>query len=160
MKSQTGLKRKAIAKRQPTPSGKAGKRFWPIRHAGGAQIPSFKSRVPEDRAENWLDFLRLTFDAVLLDCPAAETATAAAQHAALADVAVLVVEAGRTTRRQIQRDQRALQSTLKIAAAKHSAGNPQLTAPRRAANRPPPRLPAGSPDPLPGRPVAPPRSPD
>jgi Mrp family chromosome partitioning ATPase len=81
---------------------------WPS--APGTQIQLSKSRVPDDPPGNWLDSLRLTFDAVLLDCPAAETAPAAAQLAALADVAVLVVEAGRTTRQQIQRDQRALQS--------------------------------------------------
>jgi Mrp family chromosome partitioning ATPase len=62
-----------------------------------------------DDAAGWLDSLRLTFDSVLLDCPAAETAPAAAQLAALADAAMLVVEAGRTSRQQIQRDQRALQ---------------------------------------------------
>ena len=81
--------------------------LWPS--AAGTQ-GLLKSRAPEDPAANWLDSLRLTFDAVLLDCPAAETAPAAAPHAALADVAMLVVEAGRTTRQQIQRDQRALQS--------------------------------------------------
>ena len=67
------------------------------------------SRGPAASAAEWLDSLRLVFDSVLLDCPATETAPAAAQLAAMADAAMLVVEAGRTTRQQIQRDQRALQ---------------------------------------------------
>jgi len=52
----------------------------------------------------------------LLDCPATGATPAAAQLAAMADAAMLVVEAGRTTRRQIQHDQRALQLTgVKVA---------------------------------------------
>jgi len=81
--------------------------LWPS--AGGEQLEFFKSRGPADPTGKWLDFLRLTFDSVLLDCPAAETSPAAAPLAAMADAAMLVVEAGRTTRQQIQRDQRALQ---------------------------------------------------
>jgi hypothetical protein len=80
---------------------------WPS--AAGRRLEFFKSPGPVDDAAGWLDSLRLTFDSVLLDCPAAETAPAAAQLAALADAAMLVVEAGRTSRQQIQRDQRALQ---------------------------------------------------
>ena len=80
---------------------------WPT---AGGHLEFFKSRGPVDPAAKWLDALFLAFDSVLLDCPALESAPASAQHAAMADVAVLVVEAGRTTRRQIQHDQRALQS--------------------------------------------------
>lgn len=81
--------------------------LWPS--AAGGQVEFFKSRGPADPAGNWLDSLRPNFDSVLLDCPATETAPAAAELAAMADAAMLVVEAGRTTRQQIQRDQRALQ---------------------------------------------------
>jgi hypothetical protein len=81
--------------------------LWPS--AAGGQVEFLKPRGPADPAGTWLDSLRLTFDSVLLDCPAAETAPAAAQLAAMADAAMLVVEAGRTTRQQIQQDQRALQ---------------------------------------------------
>ena len=80
---------------------------WPS--ASGGQLEFFKSHSPADPAANWLDSLRLTFDSILLDCPATETAPAAAQLAAMADAALLVVEAGRTTRHQVQHDQRALQ---------------------------------------------------
>jgi Mrp family chromosome partitioning ATPase len=53
--------------------------------------------------------LRRDFDAVLLECPPVETAPAAAAIAAMADATVLVIEACRTTKQQIQRDQQALQ---------------------------------------------------
>lgn len=81
--------------------------LWPS--AAGGQVEFFKPRTPPDPAGTWLDSLRLTFDSVLLDCPATEIAPAVAQLAAMADSGLLVVEAGRTTRRQIQHDQRALQ---------------------------------------------------
>jgi Mrp family chromosome partitioning ATPase len=81
--------------------------LWPS--APGGQVEFFKSRGAAEPARTWLDSLRLTFDSVLLDCPAMETAPAAAQLAAMADAAMLVVESGRTTRQQIQHDQRALQ---------------------------------------------------
>jgi hypothetical protein len=88
--------------------------LWPP--AAGGQLEFLKPRTPVDPAGTWLDSLRLTFDSVLLDCPATETAPAAAQLAAMADAAMLVVEAGRTTRQQIQHDQRALQlSGVKLA---------------------------------------------
>jgi Mrp family chromosome partitioning ATPase len=80
---------------------------WPS--TSGGQLEFFKSHSPADPAANWLDSLRVAFDSVLLDCPATETAPAAAQLAAMADAALLVVEASRTTRHQVQHDQRALQ---------------------------------------------------
>jgi Mrp family chromosome partitioning ATPase len=80
---------------------------WPT---AGGHLEFFKSRGPVDPASKWLDVLLLAFDSVLLDCPALEAAPASAQHAAMADGAMLVVEAGRTTRQQIQHDQRALES--------------------------------------------------
>jgi hypothetical protein len=82
--------------------------LWPSAAGGKFELSWY--RGPADAAGKWLDSLRLTFDAVLLDCPATETAPGAAQLAAMADAAILVVEAGLTTRRQIQHDQRALQS--------------------------------------------------
>ncbi|MCU1261955.1 MAG: protein tyrosine kinase [Bryobacterales bacterium] len=60
-------------------------------------------------ANNWLDALRRNFDAVLLDCPVLDTTFGVTEVAAMADGAVLVVEAGRTSTEQILRDQRALQ---------------------------------------------------
>ncbi len=53
---------------------------------------------------DWLQDLRRSFDVVLLNCPSREYA----EVAAMADAAVLVVEAGETPKQQIQRDQRAL----------------------------------------------------
>jgi hypothetical protein len=75
----------------------------------GQRIESFKPRGAAG-AESWLDALRRNFDAVLLDCPALETPPGVAAVAAMADAAVLVVEAARTTKHQMLRDQRALQS--------------------------------------------------
>jgi Mrp family chromosome partitioning ATPase len=74
----------------------------------GQQIEFFKSRGPAD-PDSWLDCLRRNFDSVLLDCSAGEVTPGIADIAAMADAVVLVAEAGRTTRQQIQRDQRALQ---------------------------------------------------
>jgi len=74
----------------------------------GRQIEFFKSRAPAD-PDGWLDCLRRNFDSVLLDCSVGEVTPGVADVAAMADAVVLVAEAGRTTRQQIQRDQRALQ---------------------------------------------------
>jgi len=52
--------------------------------------------------------LRRVFDAVLLNCPAPR-ALGASEIAALVEAAVLVVEAGQTTRQQVQRDRRLLE---------------------------------------------------
>ena len=81
--------------------------LWPS--TVGAPVEFFQSPAPEPSAGNWLGALRRNFDSVLLDCPPVETAPAAAAIAAMADAAVLVVEACRTTKQQIQRDQQALQ---------------------------------------------------
>jgi hypothetical protein len=75
----------------------------------GQRLESFKSRGASG-GESWLDTLRRNFDAVLLDCPALETPPGMAAVAAMADAAVLAVEAARTTKQQMLRDQRALQS--------------------------------------------------
>jgi hypothetical protein len=58
-------------------------------------------------AAGWLDDLRRNFDSVLLNCDLRDSEL---EIAAMADAAVLVVEAGRTTKQQVQRDQRAIQS--------------------------------------------------
>jgi hypothetical protein len=74
----------------------------------GQQIEFFKSSTAE-QADNWLDCLRRNFEAVLLDCTALEVTPSVAEFASTAEAAVLVAEAGRSTRQQIQRDQRTLQ---------------------------------------------------
>lgn len=63
----------------------------------------------------WLDLLRHNFDSVLFNCPSLEqdhgkSATGITDIAAMADQAVLVVEAGRTTKQRVLHDQRTLHS--------------------------------------------------
>jgi Mrp family chromosome partitioning ATPase len=74
----------------------------------GQQIEFFKSSTAE-QGDNWLDCLRRNFDAVLLDCTALDVTPSVAEFALMAEAAVLVAEAGRSTRQQVQRDQRALE---------------------------------------------------
>ena len=81
--------------------------LWP--GTAGAPVEFFQSPASAPSDGNWLASLRRDFDAVLLECPPVETAPAAAAIAAMADAAVLVIEACRTTKQQIQRDQQALQ---------------------------------------------------
>jgi len=81
---------------------------WPS--TAGAEIEFFKPAAPADPAVEWLDWLRQSFDSVLLDCPGVAASPATVELAAMADAAVLVVEAGRTTRQQIRHDQHALES--------------------------------------------------
>jgi hypothetical protein len=76
---------------------------WPS--PGGQHIEFFKS----DRADNWLDALRRNFDAVLLDCPAVDTMPGIPEVAVMADAAVLLVQAGRTPKTEVQHAQRTLQ---------------------------------------------------
>lgn len=80
---------------------------WPV--PAHVRIGFSKSRVPADTI-HWLESLRLNFDAVLLDCPALETAPDSAEIAAMADAAVLAVETGVTTKLQVRRDQQALEA--------------------------------------------------
>lgn len=80
---------------------------WPA--SAGLPLEFFGSTEPRPAAPHWLDTLRRDFDSVLLDCPDPEVTPPAAEIAALADAAVLVVRAGRTTRRQIRHDQRTLE---------------------------------------------------
>jgi hypothetical protein len=80
--------------------------IWPP--STGHEIELFEFREPTGQ-ENWLGALRRNFDAVLLDCPALGTMAGVGKVMALADAAVLAVEAGRTSKHQVQQDQRSLQ---------------------------------------------------
>ena len=85
---------------------------WPSRP--GQQNEFFNFRAPAGPG-NWLDSLRGNFDSVLLDCPALEKAPGGVAVGAMAEAAVLAVEA-HTPRIQVLRDQRALQlSGVKLA---------------------------------------------
>lgn len=81
--------------------------LWPS--MGGAPVEFYQSPAPFPSGGHWLGVLRRNFDSVVMDCPAVDSSSSAAGIAAMADAAVLIVEAGRTTREQIQHDQRALQ---------------------------------------------------
>jgi hypothetical protein len=83
-------------------------RVWVWPPPAGREIEFFKSRESGDRV-NWLDSLRQKFDSVLLDCPNVEEAPGVSEVAAMADAAVLVAQAGATSKQQIQQDCRALQ---------------------------------------------------
>jgi Mrp family chromosome partitioning ATPase len=88
--------------------------LWPA--PVGSHLEFFKPRNPAALPENWLDSVRRNFDSVLLDCPAVETAPGGAAIGAMADAAVLAVQASRTSKHQILSDQRALQlSGVKLA---------------------------------------------
>jgi Mrp family chromosome partitioning ATPase len=80
--------------------------LWPA--PVGQKIEFFKPRESDDRG-SWLDSLRRTFDSVLLDCPHVDGAPGVTEVGAMADAAVLAVEAGVTSKQQIQQNQRALQ---------------------------------------------------
>lgn len=91
---------------------------WPAPSAH--QLRFFKSAAREHpcspNPDKWLDSLRRNFDSVLLSCRAlepeeSEPARGIAGIAAAAEMTVLVVEAGRSTKKQILRDQRALHSS-------------------------------------------------
>jgi hypothetical protein len=88
------------------PGRTPGVSLWPT--GAAAAVEFFPSSTTKTQEGNWLDSLRRDFDAVVFDCPPASAARAAADIASMADAAVLVVEAGRTTRQQIQQDQRTL----------------------------------------------------
>jgi hypothetical protein len=72
------------------------------------QIEFFKYRQPVDQ-ESWVSALRRDFDAVLFVCPALGTTPGVGDVMALADAAILVAEDGRTSKRQLQQDKRALE---------------------------------------------------
>ncbi|HKD05117.1 MAG TPA: hypothetical protein VKB79_04365 [Bryobacteraceae bacterium] len=79
--------------------------LWPATPDGSVEF--FHRPIAPATESEWLGELRRKFDAVLLDCSGTEGA-GAAEFAVKADAAVLVVEAGRTTKQQIQREQRGL----------------------------------------------------
>jgi len=81
--------------------------LWPA--PDGAKLTFFKSRDDSDPVK-WLEALRLNFEAVLLDCPAPGTTPGSAEIAALADAAILIAEAGVTTKLEIRQDCQLLRS--------------------------------------------------
>lgn len=83
---------------------------WPCTVSAPVEFfPSTASRpLTKDWTTDWLGSLRRDSDAVLLECPSLATAADAATIAAMAEAAVLVVDAGRTTKQQIQLDQQSL----------------------------------------------------
>ncbi len=79
---------------------------WP---PAADRVEFFASQSDALAGSDWLASLRRDFDAVLLDfrvIPASARATALAR---LADTAVLITEAGSTTRQQVRRAQRELE---------------------------------------------------
>ena len=84
--------------------------LWPSRE--GQKIEFIKTREAAKSREpgpsNWLESLRRDFDFVVLDCPSLEDAPGVTEVAAMADAALLAVEAGRTPKQQIVQDQQAL----------------------------------------------------
>lgn len=80
--------------------------IWP--GSSGQKIEYLKSRETAGPG-TWLDSLRRSFDSVLLDCPEVGVAPGVIELAVMADTTVLIAEAGRTSKQQIQQDHRALQ---------------------------------------------------
>jgi Mrp family chromosome partitioning ATPase len=81
--------------------------LWP--DTPSAPVEFFQSCPTSPADSDWLAPLRREFDAVLLDCPSIDSEPAVPEIAALAEVAVLVVESGLTPKPKIQRDQRMLE---------------------------------------------------
>lgn len=80
--------------------------IWPV--SAGPKVELFRSR-DTSVSGNWLDALRRSFDAVLLDCPRVAGAPGITEVASMADATVLAVEAGHVSNEQIRQDQQALQ---------------------------------------------------
>jgi Mrp family chromosome partitioning ATPase len=88
--------------------------LWPppLRQKVSQKIEFFRpaeSNRETGGVENWLDALRRDFDAVILDCPGVEGSPGVTEVAAMADAAVLAVEAGHTSAEQLRHCQQALQ---------------------------------------------------
>jgi hypothetical protein len=81
---------------------------WILPASTGRQFEFPRLRQRADQ-ENWVGGLRRNFDAALLECGGLGATPGVAEVMALADAAVLVVEAGRTSKHRVQRDQRALE---------------------------------------------------
>jgi hypothetical protein len=58
----------------------------------------------------WMNYLRRNFDSTVLDCPPIHSISGVADVAALADLALLVVDGARTPKEDLLRDQRTLLS--------------------------------------------------
>ena len=91
--------------------------IWP--GTGNQRLEFFKSRDDNPTAVaapagksygpgTWLEALRREFHTVLLDCPNVGAIAGVVEAASLADAVVLAVEAGRTSKQQIQKNQSAL----------------------------------------------------
>ena len=94
---------------------RGGRDYWLWPSPGGQHLEFLKSRTPTV-ATSWLDSLSQNFDSVLLDCTALETTPGGAAIAAMAETAILAVDAERTPKQQILLDQRLLQlSGVKLA---------------------------------------------
>ncbi len=93
-----------LARSSFIPAGIRNVWMWP---ALDASLTVEESGTGSD--ENWLDSLRGKFNSIVLDCPSPDAAPASAAIAALADAAVLAVEAGRTDRQQVHLSQRMLE---------------------------------------------------
>jgi Mrp family chromosome partitioning ATPase len=83
-------------------------RVWHWPTAITPKVELFKSLEPSGPG-NWLDALRRYFDCIVFDCPSLEVAPGVTEVAAMADSAVLAVDAGVTSKQQIQQNQQALQ---------------------------------------------------
>jgi len=81
---------------------------WPPASASDGAVEFYPGPAKPAGEADWLGALGRVFDAVLLNCPAPR-ALGASEIAALAEAAVLVVEAGQTPRQQVQRDRRLLE---------------------------------------------------
>ena len=90
-----------------SPGGAANISFWPAIAEDALEPSHFDSSSLAD--SDWISSLRHAFDAVLLNCPSLETEPEAAEIAARADAAVLVVQAGQTKKKQILQEERALE---------------------------------------------------
>jgi Mrp family chromosome partitioning ATPase len=80
---------------------------WPSFIGPRGEVPESPNTAVEG---SWLDALRRNFDSVLLACPSLEATPEGAAIACKADAAVLAVEAGRTSKDRVLRDQQTLQS--------------------------------------------------
>jgi hypothetical protein len=80
--------------------------LWPGQE--DLKVEFLNSRV-DIYQSTWLESLRRHFDCVLLQCPNVGAAPGVTEVAAMADAVIMAVEAGHTSRHQIQQDQRALQ---------------------------------------------------
>jgi hypothetical protein len=91
---------------QFVPGKTANTWIWPPSSSSEIEFYKFPKVLDED---SWVGVLRRDFDAVLLDCPDLGTTSGVADVMALADAGVLLVEDGKTSRRQLEKDQQSLE---------------------------------------------------